>query len=344
MAQAPCNAPSRHLSRPLANSGLNSPAFVTGCVGNDFIARSGKPSAVISESTLAFIAAALSVALAVAAVLRNRRSGAVWWFALGMIGLAADSILTGICLSLISLEKLAFWQEWALILKAFLVAIWLGFAVTYSRGDAGESFRRSRALIAIACLLPVAALFGFRGNLIEGLVRPNSTDLWISFSPAGKVVNTAILVGTVLVLMNLERTFRSAVGTMQWRIKFLILGLAVIFGARIYTRSQALVYSGHNNTLTEVEAIGLLVGCLLLGAGYFRSGFREIDVYPSRAVLQTSITVSLVGGYLFVIGVLAQIVASYGGATSFQLDRKSTRLNSSHGYISYAVFCLRKKK
>src|SRR5687768_17720261 len=27
-----------------------------------------------------------------------------------------------------------------------------------------------------------------------------------------------------------------------------------------------------------------------------------------------------------------------------QTDRKSTRLNSSHGYISYAVFCLKKKK
>src|SRR5687768_18050020 len=29
---------------------------------------------------------------------------------------------------------------------------------------------------------------------------------------------------------------------------------------------------------------------------------------------------------------------------SGKLDRKSTRLNSSHGYISYAVFCLKKKK
>ena len=287
---------------------------------NDTIARSRKPSTVTSESTLPFIAAVLSAALAVAAVLRNRHSGAAWLFALGMFGLAMDSILTGICLSLIDQEKLAFWQEWALILKALLVAIWLGFAVTYSRGDAGESFRRWRTLIAIACLLPVAALFGFRGDLIQTLVRPNSTDLWISFTTPGKIVNVAILVGTVLVLMNLERTFRSAVGTMQWRIKFLVLGLAVIFGARIYTRSQALVFSGHNNSLTEVEAIGLLVGCLLLGVGYFRSGFREIDVYPSRAVLQTSITVLLVGGYLFIIGVLAQIVARYGGATSFQLQ------------------------
>src|SRR2546429_1504993 len=31
-------------------------------------------------------------------------------------------------------------------------------------------------------------------------------------------------------------------------------------------------------------------------------------------------------------------------ARNFQQDRKSTRLNSSHGYISYAVFCLKKKK
>src|SRR2546422_8531032 len=30
--------------------------------------------------------------------------------------------------------------------------------------------------------------------------------------------------------------------------------------------------------------------------------------------------------------------------TMLQPDRKSTRLNSSHGYISYAVFCLKKKK
>src|SRR2546429_6427258 len=30
--------------------------------------------------------------------------------------------------------------------------------------------------------------------------------------------------------------------------------------------------------------------------------------------------------------------------SGLQRDRKSTRLNSSHGYISYAVFCLKKKK
>src|SRR2546429_7402395 len=32
------------------------------------------------------------------------------------------------------------------------------------------------------------------------------------------------------------------------------------------------------------------------------------------------------------------------GTGTPQVDRKSTRLNSSHGYISYAVFCLKKNK
>src|SRR2546422_8604734 len=36
--------------------------------------------------------------------------------------------------------------------------------------------------------------------------------------------------------------------------------------------------------------------------------------------------------------------ARYREARDRGEDRKSTRLNSSHGYISYAVFCLKKKK
>src|SRR2546429_6014903 len=36
-------------------------------------------------------------------------------------------------------------------------------------------------------------------------------------------------------------------------------------------------------------------------------------------------------------------VSSVRSPVSVSLDRKSTRLNSSHGYISYAVFCLKKK-
>src|SRR2546429_1085559 len=52
-----------------------------------------------------------------------------------------------------------------------------------------------------------------------------------------------------------------------------------------------------------------------------------------------SVPIILLSGF-FIGGVMVLQT----GAQFVRLDRKSTRLNSSHGYISYAVFCLKKKK
>src|SRR5256884_4416406 len=43
-------------------------------------------------------------------------------------------------------------------------------------------------------------------------------------------------------------------------------------------------------------------------------------------------------------GVFLYHILMGGSRQGSRRDRKSTRLNSSHGYISYAVFCLKKKK
>src|SRR3989449_5119549 len=44
------------------------------------------------------------------------------------------------------------------------------------------------------------------------------------------------------------------------------------------------------------------------------------------------------------VGAGCLVMAMSHIAHDCKVDRKSTRLNSSHGYISYAVFCLKKKK
>src|SRR2546422_5114421 len=44
------------------------------------------------------------------------------------------------------------------------------------------------------------------------------------------------------------------------------------------------------------------------------------------------------------VGLLVGPGAAWRSVDGLDVDRKSTRLNSSHGYISYAVFCLKKKK
>ena len=58
----------------------------------------------------------------------------------------------------------------------------------------------------------------------------------------------------------------------------------------------------------------------MIAVAYLRTGWSEIDVYPSRAVLQTSVTVLLTGAYLFVVGVLAQIVVRFGGTATLPID------------------------
>ncbi len=237
-----------------------------------------------------------------------------------MAGFAVDAILGGIALQEIELEKLTQIRDFGLGVKASLTTLWLCFSVVYSRGNARASFRRWIPLIAGAAMVPLGAALLLPYELIDARAH-ESGQVWLHFGMAAKVINGTILLGTILILMNLERTFRAAVGTMQWRIKFLILGLAVNLGARFYTRSQTLIFSGSDNVLpTQLETVALLIGCGLMAVAYFRSGFAEIDVYPSRAVLQTSITVLLAGGYLFIVGVLAQVVARTGGAGAFELQ------------------------
>src|SRR2546422_6720835 len=67
----------------------------------------------------------------------------------------------------------------------------------------------------------------------------------------------------------------------------------------------------------------------------FRSHLIQHD--PERVDVRTGIY-DLSGGLLGTHVMRGPDHHALGG------DRKSTRLNSSHGYISYAVFCLKKKK
>jgi putative PEP-CTERM system histidine kinase len=273
------------------------------------------------NSLLAFAAASFGGALAVLVSLRKRGSIASWCFALGIATLSVQAVFDGFSREAQVAGRVLFWQTLALITKAFLPVVWLSFSLTYSRGNYREFLVRSRVLLLLAFLLPVGIALGFHDHLLQIMpYNESDDDWWIRWDGPARALGAVLLVSTALILVNLERTFRSAVGTMQWRIKFMILGLGVIFGARIYTYSQALLFSGQSVALTAIETGSLLIGCALMAVGYFRSGFSEIDVYPSQAVLHTSVTVLLVGGYLFVVGVLAQIVARTGGSGSFPLQ------------------------
>ena len=272
-----------------------------------------------SDSLLAFGAALFSGVLALLAPIRNWRSLASWCFLAGMTTLAIESALGGMSLAESQPEKVAYWQSLVLVAKSFQPGFWLTFSLVYSRGNYLEFLKTWKFFLAAAFLVPIGIAIGFRSELVS-LVPPSDADpVWgLRFGRAGSAVNILCLIAAVMVLSNLEKTFRSAVGTMRWRIKFAVLGLAVIFAGRIYTLSQDLLFSYYDLRMTDIETVALLIGCAMITIAYLRNGMAEIDVYPSRSVLQGTVTVLLAGGYLFVIGLLAQLIALLGGAGSFK--------------------------
>jgi len=274
---------------------------------------------VTSSSLLAFAAALFCSALALAAPLYKRRSLAGWCFFAGMGTLALESAFGGMSLLTSHAQEVAYWQSLVLVTKSFLPGFWLAFSLTYSRGNYLEFLAKWRLFLTAAFLLPIGIALGFRSELVQLLPPAYADQGWgLSFGGAGKTVNVLCLIGAVITLNNLEKTFRSTVGTMRWRIKFVVVGLAVIFASRIYSLSQDMLFSAHDLTLIDFENAGLIIGCALMAIAYLRNGFAEIDVYPSHSVLQGTVTVLLAGGYLFVIGLLAQLIALLGGAGSFK--------------------------
>ena len=237
-----------------------------------------------------------------------------------MIVLATESALNAISIQALSPQGLIYWQRLRLLVADFIPSVWLIFSLSYSRGNYREFLRSWWWVLGISLVLPLALTLGFPADLITSLVPAGPAGgMLLGLGRAGVVLNLIYLLGSILVLMNLERTFRASVGTMRWRIKYMMVGLAVLFGAKVYSCSQVLLYSAVNLSLVTVSATGLFIACSLIAVSLFRSKLANVDVYPSEVVLQHSLTAFLAGSYLLVVGVLAKAVAALGGDAAFPL-------------------------
>src|SRR2546422_2780701 len=76
--------------------------------------------------------------------------------------------------------------------------------------------------------------------------------------------------------------------------------------------------------------------------------FRSSTMYDLASLTKvvattTSLMLLVERGQVRLDEPVSTYIAELKGPATAGIDRKSTRLNSSHGYISYAVFCLKKK-
>jgi putative PEP-CTERM system histidine kinase len=265
---------------------------------------------------LDFAAAAVSGAVALVFAWYERRSIAHLSFVAGMVVLAAESIFAGLTASATLPDEMVFWQACRLLAMAFLPGIWLLFSLSYGRGNHREFLARWRTALGAFFVIPVVLIIGFHKTLIISLDQAKTV---FGLGTPGIFLNIFFLVGAVLVLVNLERTYRAALGTMRWRIKFMVLGLGVLFAVRAYVSSQALLFHAVNLSLQTFTSGALLLAGLLVLRSLFRAGHFDMDVYPSHSVLHNSFTILLAGIYLLIVGVFAQVVTWLGGDSTFAL-------------------------
>jgi putative PEP-CTERM system histidine kinase len=274
--------------------------------------------AIINLSDIISLAgSAVCVALALSALLR--KCGALSWmsFAVGMLLLAADSILAGLALSAPDADRAGRYEELRIQAASFLSLAWLLFSLSHARGNSRDFIRQWRLILLALLGVP---LLGFLGSdeLVTGVTGSGEgRDLFIGIGRAGRLVSVALLVTSVLVLVNLERTFRSANGIMRWRIKYLLIGVGLLFGARLYTGSQAVLYSGVHGVSLQVTTSATLLAALLIAYSLLRTRLADSEIYVSGNVLQHSIIIFIAGAYLACVGLLANLVRGFGGDASF---------------------------
>lgn len=266
------------------------------------------------------------------AVSRERRSVAVWFFVAGMVLLSCESVFSGLMANAVRPEVAGHWEDWALLAGSLLPGTWLAFSLSYARGNYREFLGKWRVALGAAFIIPTALVICCHGRLVALPVPLPATLRWLfPLTRAGWALFLISLLSAVVVLMQLEMTFWASVGTMRWRIKFMLLGLGLLFAARVYTASQALALptqlldkeqmismTGPQSSAPTVNAAALLLGGLLVLRSLFR-GSLKVAVYPSHKNLHKSVTALVAGLYLLIVGVLAKLVQWLGLTGSFPL-------------------------
>jgi putative PEP-CTERM system histidine kinase len=268
---------------------------------------------------LCFLSAGFAGALALAVALRAGRSLPRWLFVAGMLCLVAGNIFSGLSVDSVLLDEKADWETWRLLALSCLPGIWFLFSLSYARGDSDILLARWKVWLIAGGAAPLALAVIFRERMLA-FVSPLGGEMseTLHLATAGTALYMIILISAVAALMNLERTYRASVGTMRWRIKFMILGLGVLLVAQAYTSAQVLIFHALNPRMHAVDAGALVLAGLLIARTLSRTGHFEVSVYPSRAVLQSSATVLLAGIYLVLVGALAKAISVLPGKTPFE--------------------------
>jgi len=274
----------------------------------------------IFNTILSFAGTSLCLALAVLVFLRDRHSLVHRTFVAGMVALALESGFAGLSFHALSSEQVIFWQRLKIISTALLPGFWLLFSMSFGRGEIKELIHKWRGFVIASFIIPLTLIFFFNKTLFKGDPVPGQSSSWILFLGwAGYILFLFLLISTIVILMNLERTLRASIGHIRWQIKFMLFGLGSIFVVRIYTYSQTLLFKSLDTGFDILCSGVLVVAGVLIIRSLARMKVLNLNVYLSHSFLYSSFTVLMVGIYLLVVGLLAKLITYLNWVESIHL-------------------------
>ncbi len=255
---------------------------------------------------ISFVAALMTAGIAVMALWRDPRSFVHRVFAAGMVLLALDAGLTAFVYQAPPFDRFPFWQRLQLIVASFVPALWLLFSVSFARANYSEQISKWKWILILSFALPVSLVALFSDAFFVGPpIWSDTSELFFRIGWSGYLWHLLWVILAVMILMNLERTFRHATGHMRWQTKFMFLGIGGIFGVHLFTDSQTVLFRVINTGLDIVDLGALLVGDILILRSLFRGRPLHVSVQLSHQFLYNSFTVLIVGIYFISVGVIA---------------------------------------
>jgi putative PEP-CTERM system histidine kinase len=272
------------------------------------------------EVLLAFTSATLCGGLAMFGFLANPRLFVHQVFASGMMSLALVQLCTGMTAQAVLATEIVRWEHLRLLAAAWIPGVWLLFSLSFARPHDRAMAAPWRWIIVASFLLPVVLVSIFHQALFTPQFRFDATFGWVlPVGWSGYGFALCSLLSAVVILMQFERTLRGSTGSMRWQIKFILLGLGSVFAGQIYTDSQVLLFSSTHKQLNVFTSSVVVVANALMMAAFMRHRFLSADIYLSRTVVQNSLTVCIVGGYLFTVGVVAEVIEYVGWSQTVPL-------------------------
>ncbi|HBB16505.1 MAG TPA: PEP-CTERM system histidine kinase PrsK [Syntrophus sp. (in: bacteria)] len=262
---------------------------------------------------ISLFAATVTAGIGVMALWREPRSFVHRVFAAGMVLFALDAGISGLANLGPSADEFLYWRRFQFLLASFVPALWLLFSVSFARINYPEQISRWKWVLIPSLVLPVTLVILFSDGFFAGPPIPVETSMqFLRIGWSGYLWHLLWIILAVMILMNLERTFRHATGHMRWQTKFMFLGIGGIFAVHLFTDSQTVLFNGVNTGLDIVEIGALLVGDILILLSLFRGKPLSIGIQLSHQFLYSSLTLLIVGVYFIAVGVVSWLSIRFG--------------------------------